>query len=260
MDNAEKYVLLDWIENELFGASTGIDVAKHAPALTAEDAYRIRADLVRRRVAKGDAHVGYKVGGASRVIRDEEDVHEQLIGCLMRSGLVENGGTIAYGAAAKVVVEAEVAVMLKRDLQGPGISILDVMTSVEGYFPAIEIIPSARNARRSDQARILGAKFTGGIVLGAPMTAPHGIDLRLEGAVLSVNGEPKGSATGVVVLGNPLNAVAMVANRLAEYQDRLRAGMVIMTGSFLGNIPVLPGDVVEAAFTRLGLATVRIST
>ena len=259
MANSTNNALLDWIENELFGTPTGIDVAQHAPELTQADAYRLRVELVRRRIAKSDALIGYKVGGSSNAIREEEQVHEQLVGCLMRSGLVSESAPMHFGSAVKMVVEAEVAVMLKHDLQGPGIGMLDVVAAVEGYFPAIEIIPSARAGRRSDQARILGAKFTGGIVLGSPLSAPHGINLRLEGAVLSVNGVPKGSATGVAVMGNPLNAVALVANHLAQYGEHLKAGEVIMTGSYMSNVQVVPGDFVEAEFTRLGRATVRFA-
>jgi len=106
--------------------------------------------------------------------------------------------------------------------------------------------------------RIIGSKFTGGgIVIGAPMSAPHGIDLRLEGMVISINGEVKGSATGVEVMGNPLTAVALVANTIAGYGEKLEAGMLIMTGSFMGNLPVQPRDDLRVDFTRLGSVTAR---
>jgi 2-keto-4-pentenoate hydratase len=250
--------LLDWIHNELFGTPTGIDIAQHAPDLSSADAYRIRLELVKRRIAAGDALIGYKVGGSSKAIREEEDVQEQLVGALMRSGLVPSFGTMAFGAAKKMAVEAEVAVMMKRELRGPGVGLLDVHAAVEGYFPAIEIIPGS-GIKRSEQARILGAKFTGGIVLGPKLSSPHGLDLRLEGAVLSVNGVPKGSATGVAVLGNPLNAVALVANHLAAYGQSLMPGMIVMTGSYMGNVHVAPGDYMQVEFTRLGSASVRFT-
>ena len=55
---------------------------------------------------------------------------------------------------------------------------------------------------------IAASKFTGSNVFGTAMTSPHNMDLRLEGCVLSLNGEPKASATAVEVLGNPLRVVA----------------------------------------------------
>jgi len=59
------------------------------------------------------------------------------------------------------------------------------------------------------------------------------------------------------VMGNPLNAVALVANTIAAYGAKLEAGMLIMTGSFMGNLPVAPGDDLRVDFTRLGSVTAR---
>jgi len=258
MDNAHMTTLLDWTENELFGTPTGVDIAKHAPDLTAPDAYRLNAALVLRRVAQGDTHIGYKIAsGASGIRAETAEPRQHVVGSLMRSGLFAGPDPVPFGTASKMVVEAEVAVLLKRDLQGPRLTMADVIGAVEGYFPAIEIVPSTGGPRGSHLSRIVSSKFTGGIVLGNALHAPHGIDLQLEGAIMRVNGEPMATATGVVIMGNPLTAVAAIANQLAEIGVGLKAGMVLMTGTFTGTTPVKPGDCVEAAFTRLGSATAR---
>jgi 2-keto-4-pentenoate hydratase len=102
-------------------------------------------------------------------------------------------------------------------------------------------------------------KSNGGIVLGGPMTSPYGIDLRLEGMVISINGEVRGSATGVEVLGDPLSLVAIIANKIGQYGGTLKAGMVLMTGSIVTAMPVAPGDHLLVEFTRLGKLAVRFS-
>jgi 2-oxopent-4-enoate/cis-2-oxohex-4-enoate hydratase len=99
--------------------------------------------------------------------------------------------------------------------------------------------------------------FNGGHVFGQPLTSPPGIDLRLEGVVLRVNGEVRASATAVEVLGDPLNAVVFIANKLAELGLSLKAGMVLMTGSIVPSVVVSPGDEVQVDFTRLGQVRVR---
>ena len=151
------------------------------------------------------------------------------------------------------------AVLLEYDLAGPGVGATDVLLATAALFPAIEVVASrGERGKRSQQMRIIGSKFTGGgIVVGHPPTAPHGIDLRLEGMVISINGEVRGSATGVEVMGNPLHAVALVANTIAAYGAKLDAGMLIMTGSFMGNLPVAAGDELRVEFTRLGSVTAR---
>jgi 2-keto-4-pentenoate hydratase len=258
MENTHKPVL-DWLEAQIFEDGPVGDVVDKIPDLDAGDAYRLRDALMKRRIAKGDRHIGYKVAGASRAIQTTEHVEGPMVGCLMHSGLYAEKVPIRIGGYKRVIVESEVAVLLKNDLPGPGVGITDVLLATAGLFPAIEVVARrGERVKRSHAMRIIGSKFTGGgIVIGAPMSAPHGIDLRLEGMVISINGEVKGSATGVEVMGNPLTAVALVANTIAGYGAKLEAGMLIMTGSFMGNLPVQPRDDLRVDFTRLGSVTAR---
>ena len=85
-------------------------------------------------------------------------------------------------------------------------------------------------------------KSSGYIVLGKTLTAPHGIDLRLEGAVLSVAGEPRASGTGVEVMDDPLDVVAFMASKLAAYGKKLSAGMVLITGTLVKSVAVTPEE------------------
>ena len=75
--------------------------------------------------------------------------------------------------------------------------------------------------------------------------------------VLRVNGEVRGSATAVEVLGDPVNSVVFIANKMAELGLSLEAGMILMTGSIVRSVTVRPGDEVRAEFTRLGQVSVR---
>jgi len=248
---AERARLADWLEPQIFGAAPFSDVLAQAPDLGEADAYRIRAELVARRCAAGDALAGYKVAGSSRAIRADEHVEGPLVGCIMRSRTRLEADPIR-AAGARLAIEPEVGVMLKRDLVGPGVTVLDAIAATEAVFPAFEILSLRGGPRPSHQARIVASNFSGLFVFGGPMTKPHGIDLRVEGMVLYVNGEPRGSACGVEVLGDPVSAIALVANTLALSEQSLTAGMVIMTGSFLANTPIAAGDRAEASFTRLG--------
>lgn len=89
--------------------------------------------------------------------------------------------------------------------------------------------------------------------------APEGIDLRVEGAILRVNGEVRGSATAVEVLGDPINAVVFIANKVWELGWALKAGMVLMTGAIVPSLAVEPGDEIQVDFTRLGQVRVRLT-
>ena len=250
--------LVDWAAAQIFGDASFEDVAERVPGFTDADAYRVRAELVRRQCGSGDLLAGYKVAGSSRAIRADEHVEGPIVGCILRSRVFDAAEPIRF-AAPKMAIEAEIGVLMKRDLVGPGVTLLDACAAVECVFPAFEILPMAGGKRPSHQARILASNFRGGFVFGGPPSSIHGIDLRLEGLALSINGEAKGSATGVEVLGHPLAALPLIANTLADSGESLKAGMVVMTGSLLANAPVKPGDHVEESFSRLGHIAIRFA-
>ena len=74
-----------------------------------------------------------------------------------------------------------------------------------------------------------------------------------------VNGRVAETATGAEVMGDPAASVAWLANKLAEFGLKLQAGMRIMSGSFTRQVPVRPGDGVEANFHPVGSVSVRFT-
>jgi 2-keto-4-pentenoate hydratase len=53
-------------------------------------------------------------------------------------------------------------------------------------------------------------------------------------------------------MGNPINAVAWLANTLHRYGVMLEARHVVLSGSFIKAIPFDAGDTVTALFDTLG--------
>jgi 2-keto-4-pentenoate hydratase len=86
------------------------------------------------------------------------------------------------------------------------------------------------------------------------------IALDLVTARVQLNGHEVATGLGSAVLGNPLNSVAWLAGKLDEYGRRLRPGDIIMTGSFVRQFPLSPGDVAVAEFSGIGSVEVRIAS
>ena len=251
---------VDWLDVQVTGRKPFMDILEIAPELTHDDAYRLQLAVMRRKVERGDRLIGYKAAYTSRAMQQDRGVPGPIIGCLMQSGWFEEGKPIALNREVKTLAEPEIAVLLKRDLQGPGVTPGEALAAIEGVFPALELAEqSLGGTKRSRQMGIAIHKSNGGIVVGGPMTSPHGIDLRLEGMVISINGEVRGSATGVEVLGDPLSLVALIANKIGQYGGSLKAGMILMTGSIVTAMPVAPSDDLLVEFTRLGNLAVRFS-
>ena len=63
---------------------------------------------------------------------------------------------------------------------------------------------------------------------------------------------------GQAVLGGPAASVAWLANRLADFGQRLEQGSKIMTGSFTRQYPIAQGDLIEARFDPFGPVTLEV--
>ncbi|HEX2941338.1 MAG TPA: fumarylacetoacetate hydrolase family protein, partial [Rhodopila sp.] len=93
------------------------------------------------------------------------------------------------------------------------------------------------------------------IILGEAKPLPA--DLTAIEATVSINGAQVATGTGDAVLGNPLQSVVWLAGKLGDYGRGLKAGELIMTGSFTRQFPIRAGDHIETVFS--GVGAVRIS-
>lgn len=250
--------LIDRISDRVTGRKPWVDILEDEPGLAVEDAYRVQYGLMRRRVTEGDPVVGYKAAYTSAAVQAQRGNGGPISGAILRSAMVTEGELVTLVPNSRNAVEPEVAILLGADLPGPNVTALDVMRATRMLLPAIEVAVGAPGeVDRSRQMVIATHKTAGYIIIGGPGRAPEGIDLRLEGAVMTINGEIIGSATAVEVLGNPYNAAAFIANTALANGGMLRAGMILMTGSIIAARRIEAGADVRVDFTRLGGVGVR---
>ena len=81
-----------------------------------------------------------------------------------------------------------------------------------------------------------------------------------EGVLLYKNGRLLASACGVEVLGNPINVVVWLANKLSTFGKELSKGSIVSTGSVTRFFFAEPGDVFDVSFSNLGQIHLSIST
>ena len=150
--------------------------------------------------------------------------------------------------------------ILGDDLAGPDCTPADVLRAAEGVVAAIELVDSRIADWKIKLAdTVADMASSGAIVLGAARCPVDGIDLRLVGMVFTRNGEVVATGAGAAALGDPVAAVAWLANTLAPVGVTLPAGSVIMTGALHAMVPGrAPATSFRAEFDRLGPITVRI--
>lgn len=229
------------------------------PALTVGDAYRISLSTLDLRVADGERIIGKKIGLTSKPVQRTFNVLEPDFGYLTDAMLIRPGAAVCIDARLiQPRAEAEIAFTMRQDLQGPGVSALDVLRAVEFAVPCFEIVDSRIrdwNIRLTDT--IADNASSGVVVLGTSAIDPRSVDLSLLGCVVEKNGELLSTGAGAAALGSPLNSVAWLANTLGRLGVTLRAGEVILSGSLVPLEPVKSGDIMSTRIDRLGSLTVR---
>src|SRR6202000_2786929 len=94
--------------------------------------------------------------------------------------------------------------------------------------------------------------FAAGCVLGEPVARIAAPDLlKVTGRALG-NGKEAGRGPGADVLGHPANALAWLANHLAEDGKGLHAGQIVLTGSLVKTAWLKAGDHVVMELDGLG--------
>lgn len=221
--------------------------------LTAEEAYQVQLLTIQRRVDAGERVVGKKIGLTSLAMQQLLGVDQPDYGHLLDGMVIENGGSVSWDQVLQPKVEAEIAFILKKDLEGPGVSTLDVLQATDYVLPALEIVDS----RVADwniklQDTIADNASSGLYVLGGrPLTIDQ-LDLAQVGMVLYKNGEIMNTGVGAAALGHPATCVAWLANKLSEFGISLKAGEVILSGALSAAVNAEPGDQFRARFAHLG--------
>jgi 2-keto-4-pentenoate hydratase len=174
--------------------------------------------------------------------------------------VVMEGEKVPTADLIKPRIEGELAFVLKEDLQGPGVTLTEVIRCSEGVIPALEIIDSRIVDWKIKLADTVADNASSArIVLGGMITPLNALDLRTVGMILEKNGEVAATAAGAAVLGHPAQAVAWLANKLAVYAIPLRQGEVVLSGSLTAAVPVGSGDFIRADFGSLGDVKIKFS-
>ena len=251
-----------WLDPALLAPEPLPEILERHPDLSVDDAYRLQHAVMDARVVRGDRIVGYKAALTSKAMQEETGIPEPLVGTLLASRMFPEGEPVSLGGRGfmQATLEPEIAVLLRADLAGPGVGELDVLAAAAGFLPAIELGDYRfAGGAGSQQNAIACNTLSGGIIVGAQLSGPAGLDLRSEGMTLYHNDEAVASGTGIEALGGPLRSCAFMANTLAAFGRKLEAGMLLMTGSITRSIPLQAGDRVSVAFTRLGTLDLRLA-
>ncbi|MDT7682189.1 MAG: 2-keto-4-pentenoate hydratase [Pseudonocardiales bacterium] len=225
-------------------------------------AYDVQNALTSARLAAGATIVGRKVGLTSPAVQAQLGVGQPDFGVLFDDMHVPDGGAVDIAALIAPKVEAEVAFVLKADLNGDPESI-DAATAaaaVDYAVAALEIVDSRVAGWDITITDTVADNASSALfVLGATRVtldefAPVDVTMTLD-----KNGERASSGNGAACLGDPLNALAWLARTAARYGRPLRAGDVVLSGALGPMVTAEPGSHIVADISTLGRVSVTFS-
>jgi len=229
------------------------------PNMTPAEAYEIQRHFVSLLEADGGDLVGYKLGLTSKPMQDMLGVHEPDYGPVLSSMVFESGSMFDLDDYIQPKVEAEILLVLDRPLAGPGVTTADASQAIAGAVAAIEMVDSRIEDWKIGLADTISDLASSAATIKGSRVVQLDFDVRLTGMVITRNGETVATGAGAAALGDPVYAVAWLANTLAPFGVRLEPGQFIMTGSLHGAFDVSPGDTVTAEFDRLGTVTMHFA-
>src|SRR3954451_17836596 len=225
-----------------------------------DEGYAIRKafEEIGRASGRGEV-VGYKIGLTTPIMQKLCGVDEPCYGAIFASEVHHGRATLATGDYCRLGIETEIAVRLRGGLP-QGRDRERVAAAVGSCMAAIELLEDLRHdyKRLSAAAMVAGNVWNAGVVLGTPVIDWRRLDLAALPARLTINGREIGQGKGADVMGNPLNALAWLADKLAASGTPLKRGMIVMTGSM---VPIQfpdPGDRALVEVEGLGSAELAV--
>jgi 2-oxo-hept-3-ene-1,7-dioate hydratase len=152
--------------------------SRRFPGMTIADGYAVSRAWVQMKLAAGRTVRGHKIGLTSRAMQQSSQIDEPDFGTLLDDMFFDAGDLPAQRFIAPRV-EVELAFVLKRRLEGPAISVEQVLDATDYVQPAIEIIDARieqfdrhSKAMRKVQDTISDNAANAGIVMAGRRVGP----------------------------------------------------------------------------------------
>ncbi len=207
--------------------------------------------------------VGYKIGCTTPVMQKFLGIDSPCAGGIYNTATNYIAVSAQFDNFTHPGVECEIAAFIGDDLvpaaDGSPFTKGSVAPAVQALFGAIEIVDDRwTDYKKVDTPSLIADDFfASGIVLSQPKPAKDAPDLTSAIGNMTINGTRVGEGTTGDILGHPYEALAWLANSLAERNRHLRSGEIVMLGSVVETQWIERDDEVAVDIEGVGGALVK---
>lgn len=248
----------DQFAQRLDDAATGVREIDNPGSEDVDGAYTIQEALVRRRLARGETLVGWKLGFTSLAKMAQMGVSDVIVGRLTSGMETPDGGTLPLSRWIHPRAEPEIAYRLARDVLPDDGPEADVASLIDAVAPALEIIDSRYRDFRFTLADVIADNTSAaGFVIGPWTEIRAAGELGGRSVTLTVNGQVTETGSTDAILGHPLRAVPALLDMARRRGFELRAGQVVLAGAATAAVALAPDQLVAAEIDGLGRVAVQ---
>ena len=235
------------------------------PEMVRDKAYTVQLVALSKEVSGSDRLIGWKMGGTR--VTDAAPSPDPSFAYILLSDSLDDGAGVSAGryVDGDLLVEAEIAFVMGRDLMGENHSEEDVAAAVAEVAGAIElidirIIPGDDGEAPSMNHMIAANLSHAGIILTEKRLSLDEVDVVAEAATVFVDDEEQSSGAGNQIMGSsPMDALVWIANALPKRGQYLRSGDVVITGSLYDNPTLVAGQTARVQFESFGSISVSMT-
>lgn len=226
-------------------------ISSRDTAFDAAAAYRVSAEILKRRRARGERPIGRKIGFTNRLIWDEYRVSSPMWGHVYDHTAIwlnEPVARLAIGHLSQPRIEPEI-VLHFASAPGTATGEVEMLSTIDWIAHGFEIV----------QTHFLDWKFTladtiadfglhGALVVGPPRPVSELNDvigrLRAFTIALAKDGVVQAHGAGANVLDSPLMAALHLVRVLRGQPlfEPIRAGEIVTTGTLTPALPIRAGE------------------
>ena len=184
----------------------------------------------RARIAAGEKPLGWKVGLGAPATMQRLGLQAPVVGFLMQRALLPSGGDTSFKGWTRPAAECEIAVRMATDL-GSGANAASAFKAVKEILPAIELADFDPPPTPDSIDAVLANNIYQRHVILGPASRSGGGTAGLTSRLIRRGAETASTTEPEALTGKLPDIVALVANTLAAYGEKLSAGDVIITGS-----------------------------